>query len=296
MKKILITLLTITTTLIANMASAHMFWINLVDSKEHNPAHIMTSLGFGHVLPMDDFLASKHGVIKLNKYQVYGPDMKFEPLGLPDTKVMPPKKTDLNLEISTGALGVRKLDFSDSMKEGTYQVYAESTPMFFTKYMDTSNKIRMAPKSMDDIKNLKKVIGSFKYQSFAKAYFSNGQWTSPKAIGSDLEILPMTDLTNIHANDMVRFKVKFKGKSVTSNSKRMRYLMCSSNTFGGPDGYKLASMMMDGNAQFRIPTPGQWVVNIYYDEDVDQNKDLKNLKGKCTKVYTAASIFFNVKP
>ena len=55
-------------------------------------------------------------------------------------------------------------------------------------------------------------------------------------------------------------------------------------------------MVMNGKAQFRMPAAGQWIANIYYSERVAENPALKDLKGKCTMVYTAASITFNVKP
>jgi hypothetical protein len=53
---------------------------------------------------------------------------------------------------------------------------------------------------------------------------------------------------------------------------------------------------MDGKAQFRMPSAGQWVVNVYVRQEVTPDNELKHLAGKCTTVWYAGTISFNVKP
>jgi hypothetical protein len=45
-----------------------------------------------------------------------------------------------------------------------------------------------------------------------------------------------------------------------------------------------------------MPAAGQWVANVYVKQDVTPESDLKELVGKCTTVYYAGTISFNVKP
>jgi len=296
MNKILAALTATAIILCAGVASAHMFWINLTEARNHEPAHVLTALGFGHALPLDDFLAGQHGVIRMAKYEVVNPDMKKEDLGLPDDTPFQAKQTPLKLAIAQGDLGLRKIILSAGAQQGTYQVSAESVPMFIAKYVNTKGKERMAPKPLDELKDLKQPIASFKYQSFAKSYFTIGEWTTPAPMGHELEIVPSTDLSNVHAGDVVEFTTYFKGQPVESNNQAIRYLTCSSNTFGSPDGFNLSAPVIHGKGTFRIPTAGQWVANIFYSEKVADNPNLSELNGKCIMVYTAASVFFNVKP
>jgi len=283
-------------TLWGGIASAHMFWVNLTDSRAHPPGHLMASLGFGHTLPLDDFLMGPQGGIRIGKYQVVAPDMRTEDLGLPDATSHAPKVSPLKYSVTKGDLGLRKITLTGETKKGTYQVFAESVPMFFTQYIDTKGKERMAPKPVDAIKDLSSVLVSFKHQSIAKAFFAVGEWTEPQPVGCDLEIMPLTDMSDIHAGDMVEFMVTFRGKPVNTDSNNIRYLTCTGNSFGGPDGFHLGDMLMNGKAGFRIPAAGQWVANIFYSETVADNPGLADLKGKCSMVYTAATAFFNVKP
>jgi hypothetical protein len=45
-----------------------------------------------------------------------------------------------------------------------------------------------------------------------------------------------------------------------------------------------------------MPAAGQWVVSVYTSYDVDAEKGPEELKGKCTKVFYAGTMAFNVKP
>jgi len=296
MKKILFTLVLAVTLLSAGVASAHMFWVNLTESRNHPPGHVTSILGFGHVLPLDDFLVGDFGAIKVKKYEVVGPDQKTMDLGLPDAANISIEGGDLGLSATRSDLGVRKIALPKDAREGTYQVNVESVPMFFTKYIDNKGKKRVAPVPMDKVKDMKTPIASFKYQSFAKSYFAVDEWTKPEPRGYELEIMPLTDLSDLHVGDLVEFMVSFRGKPVSTTSDDTRTLTCSSNTFGGPDKFHLGSMLHGGHAQFRMPAAGQWIANIFYSEKVADNPALKDLADKCTIVYTAGSIFFNVKP
>ncbi|WP_147820746.1 DUF4198 domain-containing protein [Salidesulfovibrio onnuriiensis] len=296
MKRILFALALAVAALSAGPASAHMFWINLSESFNHPPGHVTSVLGFGHSLPLDDFLAGEHGVIKLDRYELVAPDKSRFALGLPDIQVSPAQQTPTKMAVTTGDLGLRKIARTRDSAPGTYQVVAQSRPMYFTSYLDAKGKQRMAPLSLDQIKDIKTPLVSMKYMSYAKSFFALDQWTAPEPVGHDLELMPLTDLSDLHAGDLVRFKVTFKGKPVSADAKAMHSMTCTSNTFGGPDKFHLDSYLMNGEAQFRMPSAGQWVANVYYKQEVAGSPQLENEKGKCTVIYTAGTIGFTVKP
>ena len=280
----------------ASVASAHMFWVNTTESFNHPPGHVTTALGFGHMLPFDDLLTSDHGVIRIDSYQLVGPDMSVHEMDIPDPAMPPKSATPDGLTVQSGDMGVRKIALTGDATPGTYQVAVKSVPMFFTKYRNKKGKTAMAPLPADQIKDLDKVLESFKYQSFAKSCFTVKTWRRPKALGHELEILPLTDLSGVRPGDLVEFEVRFNGKPLNSDSNAMYTLECTSNTFGAPDGFFLSSYIVNGRAKFRMPTAGQWVANLYVKSKVDEDPSLKALKGKCTAVFSAATLFFTVAP
>lgn len=275
-------------------ASAHTLWINVYESFAHPPGHVIAAIGWGHTVPLDDLPDS----IKLASYELVAPDHSKIALPLPVVKKEKPIESESGLKVMSGDAGLRKFVASENSKAGTFQVALATADNFFSTYLDESGKKKWAPKAMDEITGAKKILAGMKYKSYAKAFFTmSGKWTEPKPLGFDLELIPMTDLSDVHAGDIVSFKVTLMGKPISSSpEKSLEYLTATSNTFGGPDGFYLASMLYNGMAKFRIPTAGQWVVNLYTSYDVDPNNAPPELAGKCTKVMYSGTISFNVKP
>jgi len=280
----------------SSQAMAHTLWINLYESYTHPPGHAMVSLGWGHAVPMDDLLVSKNGSLQLATFDLVDPDLNRTALPMPVLKMEDVIETGSGMTAQCGDLGIRKLSLTDKTKPGTYQVVVTSKENFFTKYLDKKGKMKMAVKPLDEVKDAHKVLFSVKYKSFAKAFMAVKKWTDPKPLGFDLELIPMTDLSNVHVGDLVSFRVTFMDKPVVISPKNIRYLTATSNSFGGPDNFFLAAYIMNGKAQFRMPAAGQWVANVYVKQDVTPESDLKKLVGKCTTVYYAGTISFNVKP
>ena len=280
----------------STQAMAHTVWVNLYESFAHPPGHAIASIGWGHVVPMDDFLASETGSIQLASYELIDPDFKSTALPLPDMKIHEKMKTSSGMTFQSGDLGIRKLGLTDKTKPGTYQVAVVSRDNFFSQYLDKKGKPKMVGKAMDEIKGAQKILRGIRYKSFAKAYFAVQKWTEPKALGHDLEIMPMIDLSNVHVGDKVPFEVTFMGKPLSTSFESHEYLTATSNSFGGPDGFFLSSMIYKGKARFRMPAAGQWVVNVYVHQDVTGKNELKHLADKCTIVYYGATVSFHVKP
>lgn len=280
----------------STQAMAHTLWINLYESFAHPPGHAIVSLGWGHVVPMDDLLVSRSGSIQLATFDLIDPDFKRTALPMPVLKMGDVIKTSGGMTAQCGDMGIRKLGLTDKTKAGTYQVAVTSKDNFFTMYLDKKGKQKMVTKPLDEVKGVEKVLFSVKYKSFAKAFTAVKKWTDPKPLGHDLELMPMTDLSNVHVGDVVPFQISFMGKPLSSGADSIQYLTATSNSFGGPDNFFLSAYIMSGKAQFRMPAAGQWVANVYVKQDVTPESDLKDLVSKCTTVYYAGTISFNVKP
>ena len=65
---------------------AHSLWVNLNESFAHPPGHAISSLGWGHVVPMDDFLMSEAGAVTIERYDLVGPDNSKTTMPLPVIK------------------------------------------------------------------------------------------------------------------------------------------------------------------------------------------------------------------
>ena len=256
----------------------------------------MVSLGWGHVVPMDDLLVSKAGSIQLATFDLIDPDMNRTALPMPVLKMEDVIETRGGMTVQCGDMGIRKLGLTDKTKAGTYQVAVTSKDIFFTMYLDKKGKQKMVTKPLDEVKGVEKVLFSVKYKSFAKAFTAVKKWTDPKPLGHDLELMPLTDLSNVHVGNMVHFDVSFMGKPLSVKGDRIESMTATSNTFGGPDNFSLYAYLMDGKSQFRMPSAGQWVVNVYVRQEVTPDNELKHLAGKCTTVWYAGTISFNVKP
>lgn len=280
---------------IAFPVSAHMLWVNLYESFAHPPGHVIASIGWGHTVPLDDL----PGALKLESYELIGPDHGKTALQLPLSEerddFLP---TPTGLQISSGDLGIRKFTLEEKSKPGTYQVSLVSADNYFSLYLDEEGRKKWAPKAMDELENATQVLAGMKYKSCAKAYFTlGGEWTQPEPLHNDLELLPLTDLSDVRVGDLVKFRVTLLGDPLsTTPEKGLEYLTANSNTFGGPDKFFLASMLHKGEAQFRMPAAGQWVVNIYTSYDVDPENGPEELIGKCTKVFYSGTVSFHVKP
>lgn len=280
----------------STQAIAHTLWINLYESFAHPPKHAIVSLGWGHTVPMDDLLITEAGPLQLAIFDLIDPDLNKTALPMPVLKMEDVIKTGSGMTAQCGDLGIRKLGLTDKTKPGTYQVAATLKETFFTKYLDKKGKQKMVTKPLDEVKGVEKVMFSVKFKSFAKAFLAVENWTEPKPLGFDLEIMPMTDLSNVHVGDMAYFDVSFMGKPFSCTNDNIEYMTATSNSFGGPDNFFLSAYIMNGKAQFRMPAAGQWMVNVFVRQEVTPESNLKELVGKCTTVYYTGTISFDVKP
>jgi len=294
MKKI-ITILTGLLLATASLAQAHSLWINSFESYAHKPLHTIISLGWGHALPMDDILSSPNGRIAIESFELLDPTLKKTDLLIPEFKLSKPDLTTDNFDLFAADLGVQKIALKKESAEGVYQFSAVSKPTFYTQFIDKKGNTRLKLKPKNEVKDIKKVLMAVKYQAFAKSYLTVGKWTNPKPLGHGLEIIPHTDLSNLHVGDLVEVDVLFYGNPLDFTPKSVEYITAHSSGFGQSDGFSLFSYIMKGKAQFRVQSSGQWKISVSHKEDVTKEGPLKDLYGKADQVYHGASLTFNVK-
>lgn len=279
---------------------ARKLWINATESfglhksLENPPWHYLVSLGFGHVLPNDDFV---DGALTLGEYEVATPSLLKTQLPLP-IKEIDTVAGQAGTTIEAGDVAARKISFDDDAEVGTHQVVATTKEEFFALW-EEDGKVCTANKPLHEVKD-KDVLTSVKYQAFAKTFLKHKEWTEPKELGHALELTPLTDLSDVHVGDWVTFSVKFMGKPFTCTQETMEFLLASSNTFGGEaggelEGFFLSAYIVNGRARIKMPTAGAWLINVFSRQDVTADNELKELSESCHRVYFGSSVTFNVK-
>lgn len=275
--------------------NAHSLWVNSFESFTHKPGHTLVSLGWGHTMPLDDILNSPNGKMVIEQFNFIAPDGKKTALKLPATKTAEALSSNTNLDVFDGDVGLQKIAFKEQSMSGTYAIEAISKPNFYTMYIDKNGKERMQLKPLDEIKDAKQVLMAVKFQAFGKAYLTLGAWQKQKPLGHGIEIVPLSDLSNVKVGDLLKFKLLFNGKELDANAKSIDYITAHSSSFGQSDGFSLFSYVIKGNAQFRVQSSGKWIVSISHKEDITKDGDLKELYGKANQAYYSASLTFDVR-
>jgi uncharacterized GH25 family protein len=292
-KRIVLTILVLL--FLAPFAQAHSVWINAFESHAHNSPHAMVSLGWGHALPMDDILTSPNGRIVIDSFTLYDPAQGKTDLLLPPGNVSKAEISTDNFDLFAADLATQKIALKENSAPGVYQLAAVSRPSFYTQYIDKKGRTRMQLKPKNELDDIEKVLMAVKFQAFAKSYLTLGAWTPPQPLGHGLEIIPRTDLSNLHVGDLVEVDVLFYGQPLTATAKSIEYITAQSSSFGQSDGFALLSYLKNGRAQFRVQSAGQWMICVNHKDDVTADGPLKELYGKADQVYHAASLTFNVK-
>jgi uncharacterized GH25 family protein len=279
----------------AAVANAHSVWINNFHCDAHKPGHAMVSVGWGHAMPMDDIPNSPNGKIILDRFELIDPAGKSHALKTPSVEPSKASLTTADFDVFPGDLAVQKVALKKETKRGVYLFSAVSKPTFYTQYLDKKGRQRLKLKPRNEIKDIDKVLMAVKFQAFAKSYMTVGEWAQPKPVGHGLEIVPLTDLSNVRVGDLVQVEVLFYGKPLSATAKSIDYITASSPGFGQSEGYSMCSYIMNGKAQFRVKNAGQWMIAVNHKDDVTKDGPLKDLYGKAEQVYHAASLTFVAK-
>lgn len=275
--------------------NAHSLWVNSFESFTHKPGHTLVSLGWGHSMPLDDILNSPNGKMVIKEFNLVSPNGEKMGLKIPSAQTAKPFHSNSNVDVFDGEVGLQKIAFKEKTKKGTYTIEAISKPNFYTAYIDKKGKERMKLKPLNELKDVDTVLMAVKFQAFGKAYLTLGKWQEQKPLGHGIEIVPISDLSNVRVGDLVQFQVLFNGKELDANAKSIDYIAAQSSSFGQNDGFGLFSYVIKGKAQFRVQSSGKWIVSISHKEDITKNGDLKELYGKANQAYYSASLTFDVK-
>lgn len=276
--------------------SAHILWVNSFESTlGHQGRHAMVSIGWGHKLPMGDKLNSMNGRAFIDNFTFYEPDLKKYELYKPVFKPAKATLENKGFDIFKSDQAAQKIAIKKDAKKGTYQLEVKTTPTYYTIYIDKKDRKRLKLKPIDQLKDAKKVTASFKYQGFAKSYLTVDKWEEPKPLGHDLEIMPLTDLSNVKVGDEVKFKVTLKGKPLSNSPQGEKYATFLSSNFNQGKGVRLFAYIKNGITGFKVPTSGQWVINVYNTQNITKDNEVKELYGKAKVLMNASSVAFHVK-
>jgi len=285
-------------TLVSGLLSslnAHSLWVNSFESFTHKPGHTTVGLGWGHSIPVDDILNSPNGKVIVESFNITTPDNKTMQLRIPSSTVQKPSKTSKVFDLFDADIGLQKIALKKDSPKGVYTIKASTKPTFYTEYIDTKDRKRLKLTTLDKLKDIKKVLMSVKYQAFAKSYLTLGKWTKQKPKNEGLEIIPITDLSNVRVGDLIEFEVYFYGKPLHVSPASIEFITAKSNGFGQNDEYYLFSFLQNGKGKIRVQSPGQWIVSSFHKEDVKKEGALKELYKKVGQVVHSSTLTFNVK-
>lgn len=289
--------ITLATVLCLSGLSAHTLWVTSMESFTHKPGHTTVGLGWGHSLPFDDILNGPAKVI-VEEFSITSPNKEKTLLDIPKMKPTEPTKKAKDFEVYDAQLGLQKIALKKDSTKGTYLIQAKTKPTFYTRYVDNKDRKRMKLKPKNEVKGIKKLLFSVKFEVQANTYLTLDKWTEQKATGKGLEIIPKSDLSNLKVGDMVKFEVLLHGKPLDSYTKIGQghaFISASSNAFGAGKGFSLMAGVEKGIAKFEVQSIGQWRVMVNHSQIVTKDGPLKDLYGKVDSVVYSSPLTFHVK-
>jgi uncharacterized GH25 family protein len=215
--------------LAAQSALAHSAWLSLPYYELEQGRKCKAFIGWGHQYPLDDFLKAD-GVTGVT---IYDPKGQASPV-----------KAINDFMFETGAL----------KEAGAYVLASAKKPGFFTRL---EKGFARRPKT--GLKGVKQCSCS---KNFMKAILNVGEGGTgdvARAVGQELELVPLDNPANLKIGDNMRIKVLFKGKPVTGWP--MAY--ATHQGFIAP-GFAYASWVNGKDGIFTLPilAKGAWLVNF----------------------------------
>ncbi len=275
-------------------APTHTLWINVVPEYEK---HVIASIGYGDLMPASEILTPDWGPMTLETYEVVAPDGTRGSLGVP--KLVTQEKRQLPFGMSVQAdsdIGVRKLAFGATTIKGTYQLAGQTPLVRLINYRDENGKEQTSEKPLSELKNVAEVHGTELEINFMKAAFSVGGWSEPAPVGHPLEIMPLSDLSEVHGGDVVRFKVLLNGNAFIPKGHDTQ-ITASNMSFG--DRWGMRSELKYGEGEFRIPQAGLWRIDVIFDgtnQDIDLYRKIETGKAQILPLRIESSFVFNARP
>ncbi|MCG8550992.1 MAG: DUF4198 domain-containing protein, partial [Desulfobacterales bacterium] len=138
-----ITITTLASLLMATTVYAHSFWVSTFESFAHQPGHITVGLGWGHSLPIDDILNSPKAKITVESFTITDPGGEIVPLKIPSAEAATADKQTPNFDVFIADIGLQKIALKKETMPGVYKIEAKSKPAFYTRFIDTKDRMRL---------------------------------------------------------------------------------------------------------------------------------------------------------
>jgi uncharacterized GH25 family protein len=147
--------------LTASTASAHSLWVNCFDSTQiHSPGHATISLGWGHTMPIDDMPNSVKAKLGIAEFNLADPAGNKRKLYIPQPKTVKAFESNADYDLYISDIANQQIALKKETKQGVYLIEAISKKNYFTQYIDTKGRTRLALKPMDEVDDIQKVLSS----------------------------------------------------------------------------------------------------------------------------------------
>ena len=244
---------------------AHSLYIQSSRYDVHEGKSFPLFFCYGHNVPVSDGLRAK----KIKSIRIYPPAGDVREVAVRD-------ETSLH-----------SYPVAYDMK-GTYVLTAQTTPGYYTVYVDHKGREHHVIKPQSKIKDKAKEIKLSLYsRQFTKSYVTcdTASTPFPANVGLPLELVPEEDLTHLKVGDELIFKVYFNGKPFTGSGKW-------DATYSGfstlaEDPYYPGKEIEGDTIRMFVPNPGRWFVrySAKFDAPPEQQGECHQLK------YTATLVF-----
>lgn len=215
---------------------------------------------YGHHIPVDDAIRRK----KLHVVKVHAPDGTEYNVALRDEKSLHSYLVEYD-------------------KVGTYTITAETTPGYFTKWVDKKGRTRHAIKPMSAVADrASKIVSSTRSSQWTKTYIECEAPSPefPAVIGLPLEIVPTGNPATLKKGDNARFKIFMDGKPYTGEG----YWDATYNGYStqAEDYYLQRTKIKDGSFEFPVDHTGRWFVRFFLKTPAAKGEQDKYLHKKLT--------------
>jgi len=220
---------------------------------------------YGHHIPVDDGLRAE----KLNSIRVRTPNGNLREMAIRN-------ETSLHAYMVT----------YDA--PGTYALFAESNPGYYTVYIDKKGRERQTIKAKNAIAdNAERVLKSLYSKQYTKTYVVCGTPSPdfPARLGQTLELVPVKDISTLKAGDVLELKVYFNGKPYTGQG-------TWDATYNGfstesEDNFHNKTIIKGDTVRVRVPNGGRWFVRYFIKSDAqgDDAKQYTQMKHTATLVF-----------
>lgn len=215
---------------------------------------------YGHHIPVDDAVRRK----KLKNIQVRQPDGTFVDIKMRDEKSLHSYLVNYDMP-------------------GTFALTAETTPGYFTKWLDKKERTRHSIKPLSAVADkASKIEMSTLSRQWTKTYVvcEKPSEKFPGLLGMPLELVPLKNPSTLKMGEMAEFKVHRYGRPYNGAG----HWDATYNGYStqAEDMYVQKTAVTDGVVRLKLDTTGRWFLRFYIKTDAPENKKSEYLTQKLT--------------